>query len=45
MRTTRCSNRRQALVELALVAPLLVIILGMIIDFGLGFHAMVNIMT
>jgi Flp pilus assembly protein TadG len=46
MKTIRPVTRRpgQALVELAFTAPLLVMILGVIIDFGLGFHTMVNIM-
>lgn len=46
MRAMHSANRRtgQALVELALTAPLLVMFLGVIIDFGLGFHTMINIL-
>lgn len=42
---TSLSRRQsgQALVEFALVAPLLVLLLGCVIDFGLGFHAMLDI--
>lgn len=42
-RPPRGAHRAQALVEFALLSPLLILLLGAVIDFGLGLYAAINL--